>query len=75
MLSWTLGVSLIEDPPPRLPSLRLFPKLVELLDHWTANLKWPLYRVRVAQITPQEFRFSGGEVSLAPGAASDFDVM
>jgi len=36
-----------------------FPKLIDFLRFWTANLDGPLYRVRVAHrqlIAPQEFR-------------------
>ena len=44
-----------------------FPKLVDFLDYWAANLDGPLYRVRVAHrrlIAPQEFRFVEGELRL-----------
>ena len=44
-----------------------FPKLVDFLDYWAANLDGPLYRVRVAHrrlIAPQEFRFVSGELRL-----------
>ena len=44
-----------------------FPKLVDFLDYWAANLDGPLYGVRVAHrrlIAPQEFRFVGGELRL-----------
>jgi uncharacterized protein Usg len=44
-----------------------FPKLVDFLDFWAANLDGPLYRVRVAHrrlIAPQEFRFIEGERTL-----------
>jgi uncharacterized protein Usg len=44
-----------------------FPKLVDFLGFWTANLDGPLYRVRVAHrrlIAPQEFRFVAGELRL-----------
>jgi len=44
-----------------------FPKLVDLLDYWAANLDGPLYRVRVAHrrlIAPQEFTFVRGELRL-----------
>jgi uncharacterized protein Usg len=44
-----------------------FPKLLDFLDYWAANLDGPLYRVRVAHrslITPQEFRFIQGELRL-----------
>ena len=44
-----------------------FPKLVDFLDYWAANLDGPLYRVRIAHrrlITPQEFRFVEGELRL-----------
>jgi len=44
-----------------------FPKLVDFLDFWAANLDGPLYRVRVAHrrlIAPQEFRFVAGELRL-----------
>jgi uncharacterized protein Usg len=36
-----------------------FPKLVDFLDYWAANLDGPLYQVRVAHrqlIAPQEFK-------------------
>ena len=44
-----------------------FPKLVDFLDYWSANLDGPLYRVRVAHrrlIAPQEFTFVEGELRL-----------
>jgi uncharacterized protein Usg len=44
-----------------------FPKLVDFLDYWAANLDGPLYRVRVCHrqlIAPQEFRFVRGELRL-----------
>jgi uncharacterized protein Usg len=44
-----------------------FPKLVNSLDYWSANLEGPLYRVRVAHrrlIAPQEFRYIEGELRL-----------
>jgi uncharacterized protein Usg len=44
-----------------------FPKLVDFLDYWAANLDGPLYCVRVAHrrlITPQEFSFIKGELRL-----------
>ena len=44
-----------------------FPKLVDFLDYWAANLDGPLYRVRIAHrrlITPQEFRFVEGALRL-----------
>ena len=44
-----------------------FPKLLNFLNFWEANLDGPLYRVRVAHrrlITPQEFRFVDGELRL-----------
>jgi uncharacterized protein Usg len=44
-----------------------FPKLVDFLDYWVANLDGPLYRVRVTHrrlIAPQEFRFVEGELRL-----------
>ena len=44
-----------------------FPKLVDFLDYWAANLDGPLYRVRVAHrrlIAPQEFTFIEGELRL-----------
>ena len=44
-----------------------FPKLIDFLDFWAANLDGPLYRVRVAHrrlIAPQEFRFIEGELRL-----------
>jgi uncharacterized protein Usg len=44
-----------------------FPKLVDFLDYWAANLDGPLYRVRVAHrrlIAPQEFKFLDGELRL-----------
>jgi uncharacterized protein Usg len=45
----------------------IFPKLVDFLDYWAANLDGPLYRVRVAHrrlIAPQEFTFVEGELKL-----------
>ena len=42
-----------------------FPKLVDFLGFWAANLDGPLYRVRVAHrrlIAPQEFNFVEGEL-------------
>jgi uncharacterized protein Usg len=44
-----------------------FPKLVDFLDYWAANLHGPLYRVRIAHrclIAPHEFRFIEGELRL-----------
>src|SRR5262245_63300237 len=44
-----------------------FPKLVDFLDYWAANLDGPLYRVRVAHrrlIAPQEFTSIEGELRL-----------
>jgi uncharacterized protein Usg len=44
-----------------------FPKLVDFLDYWAANLDGPLYRVRVAHrrlIAPQEFTFVEGQLRL-----------
>ena len=44
-----------------------FPKLVDFLDYWAANLDGPLYQVRVAHrqlIAPQEFKFVSGELRL-----------
>ena len=44
-----------------------FPKLVDFLGFWAANLDGPLYRVRVAHrrlIAPQEFNFVEGELRL-----------
>ena len=44
-----------------------FPKLVDFLDYWAANLDGPLYRVRVTHrrlIAPREFRFVEGELRL-----------
>ena len=44
-----------------------FPKLVDFLEYWAANLEGPLYRVRVSHrqlIAPQEFRFVKGELRL-----------
>jgi uncharacterized protein Usg len=44
-----------------------FPKLVDFLDYWAANLDGPLYRVRVAHrrlIAPQEYSFVEGELRL-----------
>jgi uncharacterized protein Usg len=44
-----------------------FPKLVDFLDYWAANLDGPLYRVRVAHrrlIAPREFTFVAGELRL-----------
>jgi uncharacterized protein Usg len=44
-----------------------FPKLIEFLDFWDANLDGPLYRVRVAHrrlISPTEFSFVEGELRL-----------
>jgi uncharacterized protein Usg len=44
-----------------------FPKLLQFLDFWAANLDGPLYRVRVAHrrlIAPQEFNYIEGELSL-----------
>ena len=44
-----------------------FPKLVDFLDYWAANLDGPLYRVRIAHrrlIAPQEFTFVRGELRL-----------
>jgi uncharacterized protein Usg len=44
-----------------------FPKLVDFLDYWAANLDGPLYRIRVAHrrlIAPQEFTFVAGELRL-----------
>jgi uncharacterized protein Usg len=44
-----------------------FPKLVDFLDFWAANLDGPLYRVRGAHrrlIAPTEFTFIEGELRL-----------
>ena len=44
-----------------------FPRLVDFLDYWAANLDGALYRVRVAHrrlIAPQEFKFLDGELRL-----------
>jgi uncharacterized protein Usg len=44
-----------------------FPKLVDFLDFWDANLDGALYRIRVAHrrlISPREFRFVDGELLL-----------
>jgi uncharacterized protein Usg len=44
-----------------------FPKLLDFLDYWAANLDGRLYQVRVAHrllIAPQEFRFIEGELRL-----------
>jgi len=44
-----------------------FPKLIDFLNFWAANLDGPLYRVRVAHrqlIAPQEFNFIEGELRL-----------
>ena len=44
-----------------------FPKLIEFLDFWAANLDGPLYRVRVAHrglIAPTEFNFVDGVLRL-----------
>jgi uncharacterized protein Usg len=44
-----------------------FPKLLDFLDFWTANLDGPLFQVRVAHrrlIAPQEFSFVEGELRL-----------
>jgi uncharacterized protein Usg len=44
-----------------------FPKLVDFLDFWDANLDGALYRIRVAHrhlIAPAEFSFVGGELRL-----------
>lgn len=44
-----------------------FPKLIDFLDFWSANLEGPLYRVRVAHrslISPTEFSFVAGELRL-----------
>ena len=44
-----------------------FPKLIDFLDFWEANLDGPLYRVRVAHrglISPTEFNFVRGELRL-----------
>lgn len=44
-----------------------FPRLIDFLDYWTANLDGPLYRVRVAHktlIAPQEYRFLDGTLEL-----------
>jgi uncharacterized protein Usg len=44
-----------------------FPKLIDFLDFWNANLDGPLYRVRVAHrklISPTEFSFVEGELRL-----------
>jgi uncharacterized protein Usg len=44
-----------------------FPKLIDFLDFWDANLDGVLYRIRVAHrklIAPTEFRFVEGELRL-----------
>ena len=44
-----------------------FPKLVDFLGHWAANLDGPLYCVRIAHrrlIAPQEFTFVRGELRM-----------
>jgi len=44
-----------------------FPKLIEFLDFWNANLDGLLYRVRVAHrrlISPTEFSFVEGELRM-----------
>jgi uncharacterized protein Usg len=44
-----------------------FPKLIEFLDFWNANLDGRLYRVRVAHrrlISPTEFSFVEGELRM-----------
>ncbi len=44
-----------------------FPKLIDFLGFWSANLDGPLYRVRVAHralIAPTEFSFVAGELRL-----------
>jgi uncharacterized protein Usg len=44
-----------------------FPKLVDFLDYWAANLDGPLFRVRIAHrrlIAPQEFMFVEGQLKL-----------
>ena len=44
-----------------------FPKLIEFLDFWEANLDGPLYRVRIAHrglISPTEFNFIHSELRL-----------
>jgi uncharacterized protein Usg len=44
-----------------------FPKLIDFLDFWSANLDGPLYRIRVAHrslISPTEFGFVAGELRL-----------
>jgi uncharacterized protein Usg len=44
-----------------------FPKLTDFLGFWHANLDGALYRIRVTHrklITPAEFRFVGGELTL-----------
>lgn len=44
-----------------------FPKLVDFLDFWSANLDGALYRIRVAHrrlIQPAEFSFVAGELRL-----------
>jgi uncharacterized protein Usg len=59
-----------------------FPKLVDFLDYWAANLDGPLYRVRVAHrqlIAPQEFKCprstgrKGRSVLFAPRQCSIVD--
>jgi uncharacterized protein Usg len=55
-----------------------FPKLVDFLDYWAANLDGPLYRIRVAHrrlIAPQEFKFvQGGTLWLAQRPTRDISV-
>ena len=44
-----------------------FPKLMDFLNYWAANLDGPLYRVRVSHrrlIAPQEFHYVEGELRL-----------
>lgn len=44
-----------------------FPKLNDFLRFWTKSLDGPLYRIRVAHrqlLSPKEFRFLDGEISL-----------
>ena len=44
-----------------------FPKLIDFLDFWAANLEGALYRIRVAHrrlIAPAEFSFVKGELRL-----------
>ena len=44
-----------------------FPRLMEFLDYWSANLDGSLYHVRVAHkrlITPQEYHYRDGGLAL-----------